>query len=62
MIRLTRTRMTAIALAAFVNTAIASPAAAGGGGGGDGVTREGPCSGSSDWELQAKPRDGGLEI
>ncbi len=60
MIRLTKTRMTAIALAAFASTAIASPAAASGGG--DGVTREGPCSGSSDWELQAKPRDGGLEI
>ncbi|NYI99504.1 hypothetical protein HNR19_000203 [Nocardioides thalensis] len=30
--------------------------------GDDGVERNGSCSGRSDWELQAKARDGGLEV
>ncbi len=55
-----KTSLTTIALAVFASIAVAGPAAASGGG--DGVTAAGSCSGSSDWTIQAKPRDGGLEI
>lgn len=56
----TKTRLAALALAAFATTAIAGPAAASGGN--PGVSAQGSCSASSDWKLQAKPRDGRLEV
>lgn len=60
MISITKTRLAAIALAAFASTTIGGPAAASGGD--PGVTAQGSCSGTSDWKIVAKPRDGGLEI
>lgn len=62
MIGFTKTRFAALAIATIASTALAGAASASGGGGGDGVTSEGRCNGTSDWKLQAKPRDGGLEV
>ncbi len=53
-----RTRVAAVALAAFASAGIATPAFAGSGD----VINEGPCSGSSDWKLKAGPDNGRIEV
>lgn len=58
MISSTKTRVAAIALAAFASTTMAAPAFAND----DDVIREGPCSGASDWKLKASPENGRIEV
>jgi hypothetical protein len=48
----------ALALAGMLAVAPAGVANAGD----DGVSRQGSCSGSSDWKLELSPDDGGLEV
>jgi hypothetical protein len=51
---------TTLVLAGMLPVVAAGPAIASGGG--DDVVRRGPCSGSTDWKIKAKPDDGRIEV
>ena len=61
--KLTRALLTAALLGGAVVVIGVAPAVADGAeSGGDAIIRTGNCSGSADWKLKAKARDGGYEV